>query len=72
MCDAELHVGVCDWQWAGGGFGALDVMYLLWTSVEPNVVHEHEAELLRYVCCTQSSSSSTDRCRLVKQKHSFA
>ena len=46
--DGGLQVGVCDWQWAGAGLGAVDVMYLLWTSVEPGIVCEHEAELLRY------------------------
>ena len=49
-CRAELHVAACDYQWAGPGLGAVDVMYLLWTSVEPDVVREHEESLLRHVC----------------------
>ena len=45
--DATAFVSVCDFQWCGGGLGVTDVMYLLWTSVQPQVNYEHEEELLR-------------------------
>lgn len=40
-------VSACDFQWCGGGLGVTDVMYLLWTSVQPQVVFDQEEELLR-------------------------
>jgi hypothetical protein len=43
-----LQVCACDFQWAGRGLGVQDVMYLLWTSVEPSVVRAHEAQLLEF------------------------
>lgn len=43
----EASVSACDFQWCGGGLAVTDVMYLLWTSVSPAVIHEHEDELLR-------------------------
>lgn len=38
----------CDFQWAGTGVCMQDVMYLLWTSVEPGVVAAEEEELLAF------------------------
>ena len=32
---AQLEVAACDFQWAGAGVAVQDVVYLLWTSVEP-------------------------------------
>ena len=43
----EASVSACDFQWCGGGLAVTDVMYLLWTSVEPAVIHEREGDLLR-------------------------
>ena len=40
-------VSACDFQWCGGGLAVTDVMYLLWTSVEPAVIHEREDDLLQ-------------------------
>ena len=40
-------VSACDFQWCGGGLGVTDVMYLLWTSVQPQVIHDREEQLLR-------------------------
>ena len=40
-------VSACDFQWCGGGLGVTDVMYLLWTSVQPEVVCKQERVLLR-------------------------
>ncbi|KAA6417522.1 MAG: hypothetical protein FRX49_09484 [Trebouxia sp. A1-2] len=40
-------VSACDFQWCGGGLGVTDVMYLLWTSVQPQVLFDQEEELLR-------------------------
>ena len=39
-------VAVCDFQWFGPGLGVQDVMYLIWTSVDPDVVRQHEQKLL--------------------------
>ena len=40
-------VSACDFQWCGGGLGVTDVMYLLWTSVQTQIVFDQEEELLR-------------------------
>jgi len=45
--DKAAVVSACDFQWCGGGLGVTDVMYLLWTSVQPQVVVDQEEELLR-------------------------
>jgi hypothetical protein len=42
-----LEVAACDLQWVGRGAAVLDVVYLLWTSVEPTLVRQHEGALLR-------------------------
>lgn len=39
---------MCDWQWVGWGLGAVDVTYLLYSSVEPAVVQQHKAALLQH------------------------
>jgi hypothetical protein len=43
---AAVAVAVCDFQWVGGGVCLQDVMYLLWTSVQPAVVLQQEASLV--------------------------
>ena len=43
----EASVSACDFQWCGGGIGEQDVMYLLWSSLDPAVVVEQEQKLLR-------------------------
>jgi hypothetical protein len=40
------QVAACDFQWVGLGLGVQDVAYLLWTSVQPELVQEQEAKLL--------------------------
>jgi len=35
-----------DFQWAGGGSCAIDVVYLLWTSLEENLLSKEEGSLL--------------------------
>jgi len=37
-----------DFQWSGPGCGAVDVAYLLWSSVHPDVLLTHEQELLSH------------------------
>ncbi|GMH38625.1 hypothetical protein BSKO_06509 [Bryopsis sp. KO-2023] len=44
----EEDVSVCDFQWTGPGLGVKDVVYMLWTSVDPDVVRDFEAELLNH------------------------
>lgn len=43
-----LQVCACDFQWTGWGLPMQDVVYLLWTSVEPDVLQQHEGKLLHY------------------------
>jgi hypothetical protein len=43
--DAELRCSACDFQWVGGGQGAVDLVYLLATSVEDRAAHP---ALVRY------------------------
>lgn len=43
----QACVSACDFQWCGGGLAVTDVMYLLWTSVQPVVIHEREDDLLQ-------------------------
>lgn len=43
----EAAVSARDFQWCGGGLAVTDVMYFLWTSVEPAVIREREDDLLR-------------------------
>ena len=42
-----VQVCACDFQWTGRGLPMQDVAYLLWTSVAPAVVRQHEDELLQ-------------------------
>ncbi len=42
-------VSACDFQWCGGGLAVRDVVYLLYTSVQPEVVWQQEESLLRYM-----------------------
>ena len=44
----QASVSACDFQWCGGGIGEQDVMYLLWSSVSPHALQQHELKLLRY------------------------
>ena len=41
-------VAVCDFQWTGPGLGVLDVIYLLYSSVQPSVVFNREQDLLYF------------------------
>lgn len=55
------QVSACDFQWTGPGAGVKDVIYLIWTSVDPQVVQLHEEELLNhYYVCLISQLSSTN------------
>lgn len=45
--EVKENVTVIDWQWCGIGIPALDVAYLLNTSVDIDAL-EHEKELLKY------------------------
>ena len=47
---SNASVGVCDFQCCGGGLGVTDVMYILWTSVQPHVIKGQEEKLLRSGC----------------------
>lgn len=38
----------CDFQWVGPGMGAKDVAYLLWSSIDPEVVASNEHLLLNF------------------------
>jgi hypothetical protein len=42
------QVAACDFQWAGWGLGIQDVVYLLWTSVQPEVLQAQEELLLEW------------------------
>lgn len=42
------QVAACDFQWVGLGLGAQDVVYLLWSSAQPELVREQEAALLNW------------------------
>jgi hypothetical protein len=42
------QVAACDFQWAGWGLGIQDVVYLLWSSVQPEVVQAQEELLLEW------------------------
>jgi aminoglycoside phosphotransferase (APT) family kinase protein len=44
--DGRPHCAVFDFQWAGSGAPAVDVVYLLLTSLEEGVLDEHEGQLL--------------------------
>ena len=44
----RASASACDFQWCGGGIGEQDVMYLLWTSVSPQDLRQHELKLLGY------------------------
>eukprot|EP01025_Chloroclados_australasicus_P038490 TRINITY_DN3966_c0_g1_i6.p1 TRINITY_DN3966_c0_g1~~TRINITY_DN3966_c0_g1_i6.p1 ORF type:complete len:527 (-),score=32.74 TRINITY_DN3966_c0_g1_i6:62-1642(-) len=44
----DTGVAVCDFQWSGWGLPVLDIVYLLYTSVQPNVVEVSEYKLLEY------------------------
>lgn len=41
-------IAACDFQWIGPGLGVQDVVYLLFSSVEPSVVSSREKELLSH------------------------
>ena len=40
--------GAVDYQWAGGGPGCVDVVYLLWTSLEDGLLAAREDALLNF------------------------
>lgn len=44
---AACSCAACDFQWAGPGVGALDVLYLLTTSLDAGLLREREGTLLR-------------------------
>eukprot|EP01026_Neomeris_dumetosa_P069392 TRINITY_DN68607_c0_g2_i1.p1 TRINITY_DN68607_c0_g2~~TRINITY_DN68607_c0_g2_i1.p1 ORF type:complete len:631 (-),score=98.82 TRINITY_DN68607_c0_g2_i1:132-2024(-) len=44
----DRGIAVCDFQWSGWGLPTLDVVYLLYTSVDPSVLNDCEQELVLY------------------------
>eukprot|EP01024_Parvocaulis_polyphysoides_P056072 TRINITY_DN5841_c0_g3_i1.p1 TRINITY_DN5841_c0_g3~~TRINITY_DN5841_c0_g3_i1.p1 ORF type:complete len:444 (-),score=67.10 TRINITY_DN5841_c0_g3_i1:170-1501(-) len=44
----DVGVAVVDFQWSGWGLPVLDVVYVLFTSVQPDVIKQSEEELLRF------------------------
>ena len=45
---AHEECAAVDFQWAGGGCGCIDVVYLLWTSLEPGLLHTDEMGFLDF------------------------
>lgn len=46
--DGKPHCAVFDFQWAGGGYPAVDIVYLLLTSLDEGVLDAEESSLLDY------------------------
>ncbi|CAD7696799.1 unnamed protein product, partial [Ostreobium quekettii] len=66
--EGGLTAWACSFKWMGGGQGVRDVVHLLWSSLEPDVVAGCEEALLRhYVKCVKEALAANGQKESARQ-----